>query len=99
VTFACSTVWDGWIANHAYTAGDGTTYGSLTGGRTPDEKIYEYDGVLTSANAACLNANHGRVHLFWTLIILAALALIGSEIVRNRASRAGYWEDEVPTSS
>jgi hypothetical protein len=82
VTFACSTVWDGWIAKHAYTAGDGTTYGSLT-----------------SANAACLNANHGRVHLFWTLIVLAALALIGSEVVRNRASRAKYREDEAPTSS
>jgi hypothetical protein len=99
VTFACSTVWDGWIAKHAYTAGDGTTYGSLTGSRTPDEKIYEYDDVLTSANAACLNANHGRVHLFWTLIVLAALALIGSEVVRNRASRAKYREDEAPTSS
>jgi hypothetical protein len=99
LAFGCATVWDQWVVKRAYTAGDGTTYPDLAGGRTPDDRIYAYDATLDSANTACISADHGRVHLFWTLVVLAGLTLIGSEIVDRHGSRAEYWEDEAPTSS
>ncbi len=52
VEYACSTVWDEWVSKPGFVAGDGTTYPDLTGGRTPDGPIYQYDVTLDSANAA-----------------------------------------------
>jgi hypothetical protein len=45
--------------------------------------IYNYEGTLTAADLACVNLDHGRVHLFWTLIVLGVIALVGSEVVRR----------------
>lgn len=95
LTFACSTVWANWIAKAPYTA-DGTTYADLAGTWTPDDKIY--DDPYPTASASCVNADHGRVHLFWTLVVLAGLVLIGSEAVRRSPPTDRRWNVESDVS-
>jgi hypothetical protein len=83
ITFACSTVWDRWVAKPG-AEHDGATYVALTGASSPDEKWYGDSGaVLTSANAVCQNSEQGRLHLFWTLLAIAALVVIASEVTRR----------------
>ena len=85
LSFACSTVGDGWIAAGPYVAANETSYRNLTGGWSPDDTLYDYDGTLASASAACSNSDHGRLHLFWTFLVLAALSLIAFEVLRRRS--------------
>lgn len=83
VTFTCSTAWDRWVEKPGATS-DGTTYAALTGASNPVEKWYGNSGaVLTSASAVCQNSEQGRLHLFWTLLAIAVLVAIASEVVRR----------------
>lgn len=83
ITFTCSTVWDRWIAKPG-AEHDGATYVALAGASSPDTKWYgDSSAALTSVSASCQNSEQGRLHLFWTLLALAVLIAIASEIVRR----------------
>jgi len=92
VTFSCLSVWDIWVSKASYTKG-GTTFSDLTGTWSPDYKIFDAPNLFTSASPyqsasmSCVGSNHGRMHLFWTFLVLAALALFASEVVRREMQR------------
>lgn len=80
VSFSCFSVWDTWIVKTPYSS-SGTTYADLTGTWSPDYKIY--DEPYSAASLSCINSNRGRVHIFWTLIVIATLVFAASEVIRR----------------
>lgn len=70
---ACVSAWSQWIGHVPYRQGTGT-FANLTGELRPATAVFSSP---SEANALCGIASRGRVHLFWTLTVLAGVALIG----------------------
>jgi hypothetical protein len=84
LVFTCTTVWDTWVAKSSFMYG-GESYPNLSGNWSPGLRVYGGYNSLTGANASCGTSKYGRVHLFWTVLAGAVVALVVSEVVRRSA--------------